>query len=113
MGPKITLAAGVNANITKRSGDFRAAFAVIDRLEKCCLPNFWCLHPSPYSYYYYFFRSVKIISAGNGPFDAPNAWGGHTLFRQGARFVRISGVLFEKLGQGGLKGRYPFHVCEY
>ena len=85
LGDLIRLQPGVNSNITRRSGDFRAAFGVVD-------------------------RSIIITSAGDGPNDEPNAWGGHTVFRQGSRYVRFSGVLLEKLGQGGLKGRYPFHI---
>jgi hypothetical protein len=86
LGRLVTLDNSVNANITDRSGDFRAVFGLID-------------------------RSIKILSGGDGPNDEiSTGWGGHSVFRQGARAVRISGVLIEKMGQGGLKGRYPFHA---
>jgi hypothetical protein len=73
-------------------------------------------------------RSVRIVSAGNtigqtfaqaGMVQAncqrgakpPNCYsfGGHTIFRQGFRQVRIRGVEFDNLGQGGKIAHYPIH----
>src|SRR5262249_9108336 len=36
-------------------------------------------------------------------------FGGHVVVRQGFQSVRIHGVEFFQLGQGGLKGHYPVH----
>jgi G8 domain len=35
--------------------------------------------------------------------------GGHTMVRQGSKEVRIQGVEFKQLGQGGRMGHYPVH----
>ncbi len=80
-------------------------------------------------------RSIRIVSAGDSfdpakadcdydcfpPADQlvpsteqpgqqhPYYFGGHTVIRQGAKDVKIQGVEFYQLGQGGRIGHYPVH----
>ena len=44
-----------------------------------------------------------------GPETNKCYFGGHTVFRQGAKTVQIQGVEFYQLGQGGRIGHYPVH----
>ncbi|MEW6145796.1 MAG: pentapeptide repeat-containing protein [Thermodesulfobacteriota bacterium] len=68
-------------------------------------------------------RSIRIVSGGD-TFNAANPtceydclssspatyhFGGHTSVRQGAKEVKIQGVEFYQLGQGGRLGHYPVH----
>ncbi len=79
-------------------------------------------------------RSIRIVSAGDAiPAEAgrrckydcfppintdgggkPTAnqyyYGAQTMFRQGIKEVKVQGVEFYQLGQGGRKGRYPVHM---
>lgn len=66
--------------VGRKTADFRAALGIID-------------------------RSIVVKSLGDTPFAPINNWGGHVVFRQGFASVQISGVLFENLGQNGLKGK--------
>jgi hypothetical protein len=55
-------------------------------------------------------RSITVESLGATPTDElMTPFGAHTLVRQGFRSYQVSGVLFEKLGQGGSIGRYAIH----
>jgi hypothetical protein len=70
-------------------------------------------------------RSIRIVSAddfpkGNDPI-APTCnydcfpvskgyFGGHVMIRQGFKELKVQGVEFYQLGQGGRKGRYPVHL---
>ncbi|MCL4244766.1 MAG: hypothetical protein KJ002_06505 [Candidatus Dadabacteria bacterium] len=66
-------------------------------------------------------RSIRIVSAGdtfnmaNPTCDyncfpaAPYHFGGHTSVRQGFKEVKIQGVEFYQMGQGGRQGHYPVH----
>jgi len=66
-------------------------------------------------------RSIRVVSAGDNiptteagrmcKYDCflTGYYGGHTMIRQGVKEVKIQGVEFYQLGQGGLKGRYPVH----
>jgi hypothetical protein len=68
-------------------------------------------------------RSIRIVSGGD-TFNAANPtceydclssspatyfFGGHTSVRQGFKEVKIQGVEFYQLGQGGRLGHYPVH----
>ncbi|MGB7292060.1 MAG: pentapeptide repeat-containing protein [Thermodesulfobacteriota bacterium] len=70
-------------------------------------------------------KSIRIVSADSLP--APNDavmltcdydcfpvskgyFGGHVMIRQGFKELRVQGVEFYQLGQGGRKGRYPVHL---
>ena len=69
-------------------------------------------------------RSIRIVSAGNAiPTDESKQkcvydcfpvsvgfFGGHTMIRQGFKELKVEGVEFYQLGQGGRKGRYPVHL---
>lgn len=82
-GKNLTLDDGVNVN--RRWADLRAAFSIID-------------------------RSITILSRGaEATSELSDGFGGHVVARQGADSVVFQGILFEKLGQGGLRGRYPIH----
>jgi hypothetical protein len=61
-------------------------------------------------------RSIRIVSAGdaagqNFPADSGStySYGGHMVIRQGFKAVRIQGVEFQQMGQGGRLGHYPVH----
>lgn len=66
-------------------------------------------------------RSIRIVSAGdtmNDDFPAapapgstePGYWfGGHVVARQGFKSLKMQGVEFFQLGQGGKIGHYPVH----
>lgn len=58
-------------------------------------------------------RSITVQSLGDTATDVlRNQMGGHTLVRQGFRRYTVAGVLFDRLGQGGTKARYPVsHRC--
>lgn len=49
----------------------------------------------------------NIVIRGDGDSDDIN-FGGHMMVMAGAK-TKISGVEFDKMGQRGIKGRYPFH----
>jgi Pentapeptide repeats (8 copies)/G8 domain len=70
-------------------------------------------------------RSIRIVSAddfpkGNDPiapackYDcfpvSKGYFGGHIMIRQGFKELKVQGVEFYQLGQGGRKGRYPVHL---
>ena len=76
-------------------------------------------------------RSIRIVSGGNfagqslrcattgtdaapcpataDPPDARYSLGGHTVYRQGFAELKLQGVEFAELGQGGRLGHYPVH----
>lgn len=59
-------------------------------------------------------RSIMIVSAGETfmsdfPPTPGNHFGGHTIVRQGVQEVKIQGVQFHQMGQGGKMGHYPVH----
>ena len=49
----------------------------------------------------------NIVIRGDSDSDSIN-FGGHVMVMAGAK-TKISGVEFDKMGQRGIKGRYPFH----
>ena len=51
--------------------------------------------------------SRNIVIQGDAASDAIN-FGGHVMVMQGGK-ARVNGVEFFKMGQRGIKGRYPFH----
>lgn len=60
-------------------------------------------------------RSIRIVSAGDTrdddfPAESTHYYnGGHVVIRQGVRELKLQGVEFRQLGQGGTIGRYPVH----
>jgi hypothetical protein len=53
------------------------------------------------------FPDIKLCLAGSDNADC--YFGGHMIARQGFKAVRIQGVEFKQLGQGGRMGHYPVH----
>ncbi|HEY1258381.1 MAG TPA: hypothetical protein VGF34_03970 [Stellaceae bacterium] len=86
-------AAGMDKNLVSKGAETRAAVALLT-------------------------RSIRIVSEGDAVDETyaealkknPDySFGGHTIFRQGFKQVKIQGVEFVNLGQGGKLGHYPVH----
>ena len=91
----------LDPDLVKNGAETRAAVALLSRSIR--IVSGGDVAGAPFGYH-----SVEDYQSRKPP-DPHYSYGGHMVIRQGFKEVKIQGVEFKQMGQGGRLGHYPIH----